>query len=62
VGKVLTYNIIQIEDGYAVLELVISQSTHPNQPILFHTKNDVCSYYGITEIPPENQMDKINIH
>ena len=62
VGKVLTCNVIQIEKGFAVLELVIKQRQNQSQPILFHTKNDVCSYYKIAPIPPEEWMNKITTH
>jgi len=60
VGQILTWNIIQVENGFVNLELVINRC--PTHSILFHTKNDVCSYYGIPTISPENWMNKINIH
>jgi hypothetical protein len=61
IGKVISWNIIQMEKGFANLELVINQC--PNQQsILFHTKNDVCSYLGISMIKTQDWMKKINIH
>jgi hypothetical protein len=61
IGKVLAWNVIQVEKGYANLELVINQCPK-QQPILFHTKNDVCSYFGITPIKTEDLMKKIQSH
>jgi hypothetical protein len=60
IGKVLAWNVIQVEKGYANLELVINQC--PKQPIIFHTKNDVCFYYGIAPIKTEDLMKKIQAH
>ena len=61
VGKVLTWNVIKIEKGYADLELVIKQCSK-NKDIVFHTKNDVCSYFGFEYIQTEDFIKKIIKH
>jgi len=61
IGKVLSWNVIKVEKGYADLELVIKQCPK-NKEIIFYTKNDVCTYFGFTYIQNEDFVKKIIKH
>jgi len=61
IGKVLSWNVLKVEKGYADLELVIKQCP-TNKEIVFYTKNDVCSYFGFRYIQTEDFVKKIIKH
>jgi len=61
VGNVLTWNVIKVEKGFADLELVIQKSPDKKH-IIFRTKNDICSCFGLTNIKSDELIKKIIKH
>ena len=57
-GNVMSWNIIKVQNGFVDLELVIKISLQYKN-ILFRTKNDVCSSFGLSPISPSNLVKKI---
>ena len=60
-GNVMSWNIIKVQNGFVDLELVIKISLQYKN-ILFRTKNDVCSSFGLSPISPSNLVKKIIKH